>query len=114
MIPVDVVETEAEFQGWVLDAARMHGWRTAHFRAARTGSGGWATPVAGDGAGFPDLVLAHPHQGVLFIELKTRRGRLTPAQQVWGDTLTRAGAAWYVWRPQDRDTVLRVLAGGSP
>lgn len=51
-------------------------------------------------AGFPDLVVVGPG-GVLFRELKTQKGRLTPAQVMWGDALRAAGVNWGVWRPAD-------------
>ena len=48
--------------------------------------------------GFPDLVIAGP-RGVLFRELKTQRGKVTPEQQRWLDALTAAGQNAAVWRP---------------
>jgi hypothetical protein len=48
--------------------------------------------------GFPDFVLAGPG-GVLFRELKTERGKVTPAQQAWLDVLTAGGGDAKVWRP---------------
>jgi hypothetical protein len=47
--------SERDFQAAVLEAARVFGWHVAHFRPARTAHG-WRTPVAADGAGFPDIV----------------------------------------------------------
>lgn len=90
--------TEADLQRAVVELARLTGWRVAHFRPART-EHGWRTPVAADGAGFPDLVLARDR--LLFVELKADRGRLTDDQQVWLDRLEHAGADARVWRPAD-------------
>lgn len=104
--------TEAEFQKAVLDLAKLSGWRVAHFRPARTAHG-WRTAVAADGAGFPDLVLAHPDRGaVLFRELKSERGRLTFEQHEWGRTLTAAGADYAVWRPADWPSIVARLSFG--
>ena len=50
--------SEAAFQAQVLHLAALKGWRTAHFRTAMDSRGRHRTPVAGDGKGFPDLVLA--------------------------------------------------------
>lgn len=50
--------------------------------------------------GFPDLVIVGRH-GLLIRELKTERGRLTPAQRTWLDALTRLGESAGVWRPTD-------------
>lgn len=102
--------TEAEFQSAVIDLAHVHGWRVAHFRPAQTQSGRWLTPVAADGKGFPDLVLAHPKRGVLFRELKTDDGRLSKWQRQWLYDLRQAGADAAVWRPCDWPTIEQVLA----
>lgn len=89
---------ERDLQRAVLDLCKMLGLRTAHFRTARTGAG-WATPVAGDGAGFPDLVIVG--SAVLFRELKTDQGRLSHDQVGWKVTLLGADANWAVWTPTD-------------
>lgn len=94
---------EADFQRAVIQAARTLGWMVAHFRPALTRSGRWATPVQGDGAGFPDLVLVDVRGagGVLYRELKADAGRLSPGQRAWLDALAKAGADAAVWRPRD-------------
>jgi len=108
------VVSEAAFQRTVLEYARLKGWRVAHFRAARRDSGGWSTPVQGDGAGFPDLVLVRAGVAV-FAELKSARGRLTDTQQVWLDALRIVAACSdsavhvHVWRPADWPDIEEVL-----
>lgn len=95
------VVTERELQAGVVELARLLGWRVAHFRPARVRRGGrdtYETPVAADGKGFPDLVLVRGGH-LLFVELKTDTGRLSPEQQDWLLLLTRAGARTFVWRP---------------
>jgi hypothetical protein len=49
--------------------------------------------------GFPDLVVAG-QGGVLFRELKTQIGRLSPEQIRWQERLFAAGADVAVWRPE--------------
>jgi len=83
----------------VLDMARLLGLATAHFRPALSQSGRWHTAVAGDGKGFPDLVIVGPG-GILYRELKTDVGRLEPEQVVWLRTLGRVADAG-IWRPAD-------------
>jgi hypothetical protein len=90
--------TESELLNAVLDLARVFGWRTAHFRAALTRHG-WRTPVQGDGAGFPDLVLVRGSR-VIAIELKSDTGNLTDEQRIWLDALSDAGVLAVVWRPE--------------
>lgn len=105
--------TEALFSQQVIDLAHVYGWRAAHFRPAMT-TKGWRTPVAGDGTGFPDLVLARektPERPgrVIFAELKSSAGNLSPSQTTWLNVLWAAGAEAYVWWPADFDGIVRVL-----
>lgn len=100
--------TGAQWEQTVLDLAARFGWMRAHFRPARTATGGWTTPVAGDGAGFPDLVLVRRDR-LVFAELKAGTGRLSAAQRAWLDRLERAGAEVYVWRPEEWDAIVDAL-----
>lgn len=102
--------TEADFQQQVIDLAQLLGYRVAHFRAARTEQG-WRTPVAADGKGFPDLVLAGRGR-VIFAELKSDRGQLTDEQKIWLDDLSHTPAETYCWWPADFDEIQEVLRGG--
>lgn len=100
--------SESAFQAEVLELARMLRWRRAHFRAARTAHG-WATPVQGDGKGFPDLVLVRDHR-LIFTELKSDTGRLTPEQQVWLDDLAHVTTTEaHLWRPGDLQGIAHIL-----
>ena len=98
--------TESSFQAAVIDAARLWGWRVAHFRPART-KNGWVTPVAADGKGFPDLVLVRDR--LVMAELKSDTGRLSGDQHEWIAWLEGAGVETYVWRPADWPLVERTL-----
>ena len=97
-IPIQATMTEAELQEAVIDLAHLLGWTVAHFRPARTAQG-WRTPVAADGAGFPDCVFVRDR--VVYAELKSAKGAPSAAQRRWLDQLDRAGAETYVWRPAD-------------
>lgn len=87
--------TEREYQQAVIDLARLHGWRVAHFRAALTGKG-WRTPVAADGAGFPDLCLVRDR--IVFIELKAGNGPVRADQTAWLRALRGAGVEAHLVR----------------
>src|SRR5262245_31539583 len=100
--------TEREFQRQVIELAKLCGFRVAHFRPARTARG-WRTPVEGDGAGFPDLVLLRGAV-LLVAELKSDTGTLTPAQSGWLSAFAEAGVLAYVWAPRDWEHIKRVLA----
>lgn len=83
--------TEAVLQRRVGELARAHGWRNFH-----------VTWSPGTTPGWPDCVLLHPaRQLIKFRELKTVRGRVSPAQQTWLDDLARAGFDAGVWRTTD-------------
>jgi len=58
--------------------------------------------------GFPDLVLAGRGQ-VVFAELKTTRGRVSPEQKEWLGWLRQNGAKAYLWFPADWPEVETVL-----
>lgn len=92
--------SELEFQAAVIEAARLLGWRVAHFRPARTRRG-WRTPVQGDGRGFPDLVAVHPGRGAPLVrELKAGgRAKLSREQAAWLADFEACGVDAGVWRP---------------
>ncbi|GAA5229238.1 hypothetical protein GCM10025779_00510 [Arthrobacter cryoconiti] len=97
---------EKPFQDGVLKLARFHGFSLAY----HTHDSRRSVP------GFPDLVLVNPRAGrVLYRELKTSKGRLSPAQIEWLDGLTACGMDAGVWRPNDLDTgrVVAELRGQS-
>jgi VRR-NUC domain len=106
--------TEAEWQRTVIEYAQLRKWRVAHFRPARTEQG-WRTPVQADGAGFPDLVMVR-HGEIIVAELKSERGRVTPAQLDWLEDFRQVRNVWpepslevFVWRPSDWPVVEQVL-----
>lgn len=59
-------------------------------------------------AGFPDLVLVRVPE-ILYVELKTDKGRLTKEQRAWLDALGACGQECYVWRPRDLEEVVERL-----
>lgn len=107
--------TEAQFQDKVIDLAHARGWLVHHVRPARTPDGKYLTRIAGD-RGFPDLVLVRGGS-VIFAELKTETGRLSPSQKTWLFELTSyeepgcdPSHEVRVWRPSDWQEIEQVLA----
>ena len=92
---------ESDFQWLVREAARKMGWTLEYCTWDSRCSPG----------GFPDLVLARPRgdKRVLFIELKSEKGKLTPQQAAWIEGLRVCGKEVYVWRPSDFDTIVATL-----
>jgi len=103
---------EEDFLSQIIDLAHIYHWRIAHFRPAWTQKG-WRTAVSGDGKGFPDCVLVKPPR-IIFAELKSEKGIVTPAQREWLDTLALLPRVEvYVWRPGDFDGVAKTLGGNT-
>jgi hypothetical protein len=102
--------SEAELTSAIVECAKFFGYRVAHFRPARTRHG-WRTPMQGD-VGFPDLVMAGFGR-LIFVELKSGKGRVAVDQAQWLGLLRDAGCEVYVWRPDDwmAGDVERVLRG---
>jgi hypothetical protein len=99
--------SEEDFQQAVIEYAQERGWKVAHFRKARTKKG-WRTAVAADGKGFPDLVLVRNR--IVWAELKSEAGEMSPDQENWRDWLKESGQEWYCWKPSDWPTIIQVLA----
>src|SRR5690348_4419552 len=100
--------SERDFTAQIIQLARVFGWRVAHFRPAMTKRGRWVTPVQGDGAGFPDLLLLRANRRIM-AELKAAKGKVTPEQELWLESAMRAEFEVYVWRPADIDEIEGVL-----
>lgn len=98
--------SEAQWEKTLVALAHLNGWMVAGFRTAQVGKS-WQTPVRHDAKGWPDLVLVRDR--VIFVELKTNKGRISDAQDEWIMALETAGQEVYVWRPSDWDEVVEVL-----
>ena len=101
--------TEAELQAAITEALDLFGWLWHHETDSRKSK-----------EGFPDLFAVHPVTGkAFFAELKSTKGRVTPAQQMWADALTLSGkkaygaGRYFLWRPTDLDLALQIIEGWS-
>ncbi|MBZ5736472.1 VRR-NUC domain-containing protein [Nocardioides sp. TRM66260-LWL] len=94
-LPDDI--SEAMFQRHLLQLAAWHGLLSYHTHDSRRSQ-----------PGFPDCVLLGP-AGVIYAELKTTKGRVTPEQREWLDRLTAAGQTAYLWRPTDWPEINLIL-----
>jgi hypothetical protein len=93
--------SEREFTGLVRKVAKETGWLCYHTHRSERSE-----------PGYPDFTLVKGDR-LLFRELKTAKGRVTPAQLQWLDALAGAGIDVGVWRPIDMTSglIYRVLAG---
>lgn len=86
-------ESEADFQSWVVDYARLRGWLVAHARDSRRQ----------DLRGLPDLIMAR-NGLVILAEIKSMAGKVRKAQEPW---LAASGS--HLWRPSDRAKIEAML-----
>jgi hypothetical protein len=81
--------TEAQLQQMVIDLARYCGYLAYHTYDSRRSQ-----------RGFPDLVLVHQQTGrLMFVELKSEKGRIRPEQKVWLEALGMRHDA-FLWCPE--------------
>jgi len=108
--------SEKDFQKQILEIAARYGWKRAHFQKVpivrQNKTVRWLTPAAADGKGFPDLLLVHEKYGIIFCEIKTQKGILSPEQKEWAEALGRWAETCTV-RPSDFDNIVRRLQGGQ-
>ena len=89
--------TEKQFEGQVKDLAKLYGWKYYHT---------WRSIHSP--AGFPDCVLVRPPR-LIFAELKSEKGKVSPAQQEWLTILKDIpNIEVFLWRAED-ETIEEIL-----
>lgn len=103
--------SERLWQEKVIQIASTCGWDAHHIRPGKYGN-----TYKTDGlAGMPDLILiGRKGQGVIFAELKTAKGKLSPVQEARIAQLLANGCEVHIWRPADEDRVLKRLSTRLP
>lgn len=89
--------TEKQFQGFVVQVAKLYGWWVYHTFDSRRSAHGW-----------PDLVLIRGSV-IIYAELKTDKGKLSKHQTEVIARLREANQTVYVWRPADWDEICELL-----
>ena len=91
--------TERDLREQVRDLCGLFGWKM-HFT--------WMSMHSPKG--MLDLLLINREKKrVIFAELKSDKGKLTPEQQETFDGLEACGQEVYVWRPGDIEHIARLL-----
>lgn len=98
--PLTFQVTENQFQAAVIEMAERLGWEVWHDNDSRRNAGG-----------LPDLICVHADHGVIWLELKTMKGRIRPRQQYWLDLLTVAGQRAHLVRPDAMDVLEAMFRG---
>ncbi len=97
--------TEKQFEHQVKGLAKLFQWKYYHT---------WRSIHSP--AGFPDCVLVRPPR-LIFAELKSMKGVVSPEQQVWITILSECrfsevnpiGIEVYLWRPADFEKIADIL-----
>ena len=90
--------TEKQFESQVKDLAKIFGWRYYHT---------WRSIHSP--AGFPDVIMVRPPR-LIFAELKSDKGKPSPAQEAWLNDLKGCPTVEvYLWRPVDFEAVMEIL-----
>jgi hypothetical protein len=85
--------------GQILELASLNAWLIYHTHDSRRSQ-----------PGFTDLTLSSAPRLLLFVEVKTQRGRIRPGQRVWLDQLDKVpGVEADLCRPVDWPTVVDVF-----
>lgn len=101
--------SEADWQQQFVQLARLLGWKHMHVRRSLGRGRKWVTATNVDG--WPDLTLWNPtQQRVMFVELKSETGRLSPDQETVLRSLIEAGQEVHVLRPSDLERARDLLA----
>ena len=91
--------SEAEFQRQVCDIAQLYNWMVDHTPPMRSAKGAIFT---GGLIGKTDLVLfSLKGKGIIYAELKTQTGKVSPSQAVFRNLITSNGGEYHLWRPAD-------------
>lgn len=94
---------EKDFKASIVDLAVLNGWLVYSVPDSR-----WVYPNR-TGVGFPDLVLVGNGR-LLFVEVKTEKGKISPAQKYWHEELkTIRCVDVNVWRPSDWEQIKAIL-----
>ena len=97
--------TEGQWQRLVIDAACRLGWEVHHEGNSFGTKPGWPDLALWRPAGF----MGKSGRSIILAELKSDRGKVSPAQEERIATLRASGTMVYVWRPHDWDDVVSVL-----
>ena len=89
--------TEKQFQGQIQELAKMFGWLYYHT---------WRSIHSP--AGFPDCVMVRKGR-VIFAELKSEKGKVSPIQQEWLDALEESPIEVYLWKPDQFEEIVEIL-----
>ena len=89
-------QSEWQFQNFVIARAINNGW--SHYHAPDNKPDKNGRIQSGIVKGFPDIVLVKGSK-LVFAELKTETGRVSPEQKDWLAKLASTGCETYVWRP---------------
>lgn len=90
--------TEKQLQSAVVEAMGYMGWLTYHTHDSRRSN-----------PGFPDIVAVKGSR-LIFLELKSEKGKVRAEQVEWLDVLIETHSEVYLVRPSTQDAFMRTVA----
>ncbi len=97
-----LIISEKDFEGQIRDLAKMFQWKYYHT---------WRSIHSP--AGFPDCVMVRGNR-LIFAELKSEKGKLSPEQERWLEDLGATGRCEvYLWRPSDIEEIMKCLSNSE-
>ena len=97
-VKIDKTISEKEFLGMVVQVALLFGWKVYHT---------WNSIHSA--VGYFDLVMVRGTR-IIFAELKTEKGKMTTAQEMWAEVVKATGKCEvYLWRPSQWDELVEIL-----
>jgi len=94
-----IIVTERDLREWVRDLCNLFGWRFLFT---------WTSIHSP--RGMLDLLLINKEQKrVIFAELKSEKGKMSPEQQQVFEELKACGQEVWLWRPADIEGIANIL-----
>lgn len=105
---IDRSVSERQLAETVEEAFELYGWLWCHYTFGPNRSGnGFRTHLRGH-AGAPDYI-ACKNGRLMFVELKSQKGRLSQPQKLWRAELAKSCCEYYLVRPSGLDEFIEAI-----
>lgn len=103
--------TETQFQSAVCKLLDLYGVKYFHIpnEGRRTRWEQAQFKKLGGKAGVADLAVMMPEAKMVFLEIKTQKGRQSPSQKAWQEQVELLSFKYLIVRPDDLETLIQQL-----